>query len=184
MKSYLVNVVDFELTTQLPFSIVEIGLTVVDTRTLCVVKTISIPINIDGEVDWFCSKLTGWTKRKLTKQGVTLSKACSILMKYGSRGRLTVVDTDSELDQLRIECEAQNIPFPFGPSVLNISTLYNLIFGDLESKGVKRMLNEQGLDFIGKPHRADCDSMNIGRLLVELLGTMRGNLLHTSFGGL
>ncbi len=57
---------------------------------------------------------------------------------------------------------------PFGDDELNVSVLYSMYTEQFENVSLEEKLAKLGLAFEGRPHRADSDSLNIARLMVEL----------------
>jgi inhibitor of KinA sporulation pathway (predicted exonuclease) len=187
MKNFnLVNVLDTELTCYADGVFPEgekqehihFGLTVVDLRTLQILRTVSTPIiPVMSTVTPFCTGLTGWTKAKLTKQGVHYAVACRrIMAKEGSLNRLLVTDSNGDVTSVREQCKLMGVDHPFGEDHLNVSTLFTLITGQRENLSLAEKLAVVGLKFEGRPHRADVDSFNIARLLVKLLEICRSGL--------
>lgn len=186
MRSNIANVLDLELTCYeggaFPegerAEVIEVGLTMVDLTSLAVIKTLSIPVvPVFSRVSPYCTELTGWTEAKLKRQGVPFAEACRRLCeKYGAVNRLLVVDTDDETDIVKSECALLGVSYPFGESMLNVSTLFALLTGQKSNLGLDRMLDALGLAFQGKRHRGADDSLNIAYLLVALLKRSRFQL--------
>lgn len=179
MRSNIANVLDLELTCyeggafpegEKP-EVIEFGITTVDIPSRTILKTLSIPVvPVFSTVSPYCTALTGWTEARLKRQGVPFAEAVRrISDKYGGKNRLIVTDTDDELDIVRMECELLSLKFPFGQSTLNVSTLFSLLTGEKDNLGLDVMLELLGLKFTGKRHRGGDDSLNIARLLIELL---------------
>ncbi|MCC7527021.1 MAG: exonuclease domain-containing protein [Candidatus Melainabacteria bacterium] len=186
MKSHLANVLDLELSCYpdgiFPQGerqeIIEVGLTTVDLRDMRILTVRSIPIiPTMSTISPFCTELTGWTEAALRKQGVEFEEAVRRLVeKYGSKNRLLV--TDSAGDRKFVDWQAAMFgkSSPFGEDELNVSVLYCLYTGQFENVSLVEKLAKLGLEFEGRPHRADSDSKNIARLLVELkrrMGSIR-----------
>jgi inhibitor of KinA sporulation pathway (predicted exonuclease) len=182
----LVNVLDTELTCYADGvfpegekqEIIEFGLTPVNLRTLTIGKPISIPVKpVMSSVTPFCTELTGWTLAKLNKQGVPYAEACRrIAAKHGSGSRLLVTDSNGDVASVRQQCALMGVANPFGEDHLNVAQLFSMITGQRRNLGLVEMLEALGLSFEGRQHRADIDSFNIARVLVELLKAGRTTL--------
>jgi inhibitor of KinA sporulation pathway (predicted exonuclease) len=188
MKNFnLVNVLDTELTCYADGvfpegekqEIIEIGLTTVDIRTLKIGKTVSIPvIPVMSTVTPFCTELTGWTRGKLLKQGVPYAEACRrLLAKYGSASRLLVTDSNGDVTSVREQCKLMGVEYPFSDDHLNVSTLFSVVTAQRQNLGLVEKLDQLGMAFEGRQHRADVDSANIARILIKLLESSRGSLV-------
>jgi inhibitor of KinA sporulation pathway (predicted exonuclease) len=174
MKTKLANVLDLELNGK---EIIEIGITVVNLLTRQITKTVSIPIwPLKAPLLPEISELTGWTEKKLEKQGVPYSDACYRLWRdYGLSGRLTVVDSEYETDCFKtISSSWENVLSYMNikgidTDVMNVTSLFKIRSGCFENIGLERMLQYYGLEYEGKMHRADSDSKNIARLFLEVI---------------
>ena len=180
MKNHIANVIDLELND---WKIIEIGLTTVDLKKKSIVKTYSIPIlpSVFMPLTPEIEELTGWTDKKLAKSGIYFSAALDRLQnKYGSKGRLTIVDTDNEINAFKTNIfktmsstlslydEIDEI-MPFGEDHINVSTLFKIKTGIFENLSLIKMLKHYKIEFEGKHHRADADSYNIAKLFLELI---------------
>jgi inhibitor of KinA sporulation pathway (predicted exonuclease) len=185
MKNFnLVNVLDKELTCY-PGGVfpegemqetIEFGLTVVNLRSLEIVKTVSIPIiPVMSKVSPYCTALTGWTMPHLQKQGVTFAEGCRRLSaKNGTQNRLLVTDSNGDVTGLRAQCALMGVTYPFGEDHMNVSTMFTLVTGQTRNLSLEEKLKLLGMAFEGTPHRAGSDSFNIARLLLALVEMGRG----------
>ena len=178
MKSHVANVLDLELSCY-PHGIfpdgeqqeiIEVGLTTVDLRDMRILTVRSIPvIPTLSSISPFCTELTGWTEAKLKKQGVPFEEAYRLLHeKHGSKNRLLVSDSAGDRKFFDWQSAFLGKSSPFGDDELNVSVLYSIYTGEFENVSLEAKLEKLGLKFEGIPHRADWDSKNIARLLVEL----------------
>lgn len=182
MKTHIANVLDLELTCYpggvFPpderQEIIEIGLTTVDLYSMKILKTRSIPvIPTMSRVSAFCTELTGWTEEALKRRGVEFPEAVRRLTElYGSRNRLLVTDSAGDRKAMDWQCAIFGLPSAFGPYEQNVSVLYSIATGDFRNVKLEEKLERLNLKFEGVPHRADTDSKNIARLMVELFATL------------
>lgn len=183
MKSHIANVIDLELSCypgdRFPEGerkeIIEIGLTIVDLRTLTILKTHSFPIvPTMSKISPYCTELTGWTEAKLRKQGMEYARAIKLLAdKHGFRNRVLVTDHSGECGALQQQCQLMGIESPLGDEQLNISTVIAMASGVLENLSLDEKLALFGLKFEGPKHRGANDSLNIARLLVAAFTRVR-----------
>lgn len=183
MKTHIANVLDLELTCYpggvFPpderQEIIEIGLTTVDLNTMKILKVRSIPvIPTMSKVSPFCTEMTGWTEADLKRRGVEFPEAVRRLTDlYGSRNRLVVSDSAGDRKAMDWQCSMFGLPSAFGGDELNVSVLYSIATGDYRNVKLEEKLSRLGLKFEGRPHRADDDSKNIARLMVELFACLK-----------
>ncbi|MBX9950398.1 MAG: exonuclease domain-containing protein [Candidatus Obscuribacterales bacterium] len=183
MKSHLANILDLELSCypdgKFPADerqeVIEVGLTTVDLHKMEIVAVRSIPvIPTMSSISPFCTELTGWTEAALRKQGVPFEEAVRRLVeKYGSKNRLLVTDSAGDRKFFDWQCAMFGKSSPFGDYELNVSVLYSIYTEQFENVSLDDKLEKLGLKFEGRRHRADSDSMNIARLLIELKRRMR-----------
>jgi len=179
MLSNIANVIDTEFSGNI---LIEVGLTTVDLSARRIINTYSIPINPnyhgfmqypESDYDPAVFKLTGWTYKKLQKQGVQGQEASRrLLEKYGCKNRLLVVDQSNEISSLAGMLSHIDINIDqasFGQDILNISHLFMLKHG-VQGLSLEEMLAYEALQFVGRQHRAADDSYNIARLFLELVG--------------
>jgi len=178
MKNHIANVLDLELSCYpggiFPpgeqQEIIEIGLTTVDLASMKILKVRSIPIiPTMSSISPFCTELTGWTEEALKRRGCTFPEAVRRLTElYGSRNRLLVSDSAGDRKAMDWQCAIFGLPTAFGDDELNVSVLYSIYTGDFRNVKLEEKLNRVGIKFDGIPHRADVDSKNIARLIIEL----------------
>ncbi len=162
--------------------VIEIGLTTIDLKTKQIIKSYSFPIkaleqvgNEKGflvqrpvDISPFCHELTGWTSKKLEKQGKEFWEVWRLLKeKHAITSRLAVADQDDELNFFNSTCYDK-------PTFLNVSALWSLAFDYRDkSESLDHMLESVGLSFEGRRHSARDDSYNIARLFLVLLKCLR-----------
>ena len=178
MKTHIANVIDLELScypaNEFPHGetkeIIEVGLAIVDLRSLSITKTYSVPIVPSvSTISPYCTELTGWTGAKLKRQGVEFKEACRRLSeKYGGQNRLLITDSDDP-DFFREQCLAMQVTYPFGTDCINVSTLFALFTGEFRKVSLESMLAKFGMEFEGRLHSAEDDARNIARLFIRLI---------------
>lgn len=183
MKSQIANVVDLELSCYpgdlFPEGerkeIIEVGLTTVDLRALAILKTYSFPvIPTMSRISPYCTELTGWTEKKLLRQGMPFARVMKLLAeKHGAKNRVLVSDHSGEAAAMAAQCESMGIECPLGDEQHNVSTVIAIVTGNLENLSLDEKLALFGLQFEGDRHRGANDSYNIARLLVATYASMR-----------
>lgn len=160
--SNIANVIDLEFDGS---RVLEIGLTTVDLNKRSIIKSYSFPIKVEEgyEVDKEIIDLTGWTTKKLNRQGFELEQVRAILTKHGFWNRLIISDCSDELDKLEDTFFSK-----YSPHKLNISILFSLRIGQFTDLSLDSMLEEFNLKFEGRKHSAKDDSYNIARVFLEL----------------
>lgn len=184
------NVLDLELNGN---NIIEIGITMIDLKKLEIVKTVSMPIFPQPRpISPDIVELTGWTDKKLEKSGINLSTAFDrIIYKYGGLNRMLIVDNKNELLPFETVVETRRhmhswddddiradwpVRMPFKGPVLNIADILKIVTNNVDrTLSLPEMLNFVGLEFNGRRHRADVDSVNIARLFIRTMQNFRTN---------
>lgn len=158
--SNIANVIDLEFDGS---RVLEIGLTTIDLTNRSIIKSYSFPIKVeeDYEVDKEIIDLTGWTAKKLNRQGFTYSQIEGILHKHGFANRLLIADCSDEANRL-ISLT------PISIHQVNICLMYCLKFG-FEEVSLESMLKTYNMKFEGVPHSGKDDSYNIARVFLELV---------------
>lgn len=155
--------------------IIEIGVCTYDLGAGARVDKRSILVTPrDSSVSAFCTQLTTLTQEQVDG-GVDLSEACRVLKKeYQSKQRLWASWGDYDRRQLERECRSKGIGYPFGPTHLNLKTLFALSFGLDHEVGMDHALDHCGLELEGTHHRGDDDAWNIGAIFDHLRGHFPG----------
>ena len=156
--------------------IIEIGICPVDVRTLTRLEKRSILVNpVKSEISEFCTKLTTLTPDMFIEAG-SLADAVRILKKeYDSKNRLWASWGDYDRRQFERVCKDQNVGYPFGPSHLNVKSLFAAATGSGHEMGLDGAYKQLGLTMEGTHHRGDDDAWNIAAILCQLLKSMRGD---------
>lgn len=156
--------------------IIEIGLCTVDLKTLTRIEKRSFLVKpVQSEISDFCTELTTLTPDMFAKAG-SLAEAVKILKKeYRSKDRLWASWGDYDRRQFERVCQAQNVGYPFGPSHLNVKSLFAAAIGASHELGLDGAYKHLGLTMEGIHHRGDDDAWNIAEILCRLLKTMRSN---------
>ena len=83
------------------------------------------------------------------------------------------VGGDYDRRQFERVCDAQNVGYPFGPSHLNVKSLFAAAIGADHEVGLDGAYKRLGQTLEGTHHRGDDDAWNIAGILCQLLKTMR-----------
>ncbi len=151
--------------------IIEVGLTVVNARTLDIGESVSMMVRPDySEVSGFCTHLTSITQGMLDKAGVPFSEACQRLQdKFNSKNQLWISWGDYDREMFFKDSLRKGVEYPFGKNHLNLKTMFGLLHGKVRGPGVERGLRRLNMEFEGNPHRGVVDSYNTARIYVELI---------------
>jgi inhibitor of KinA sporulation pathway (predicted exonuclease) len=177
----LVNVIDVESTcwSGAPppgeiSEIIEIGITVFDSRTLEIGPTRSIVVRpTRSAVSDFCARLTTLTPAQVAS-GVTFDEAARELRgTFRSRERTWASWGDHDRRMFDRGGRLHALPSPFGPRHQNLKSLFAVACGLDAEVGAAEALRRLGLPLEGTPHRAGDDSRNLARILRELVSRMR-----------
>lgn len=156
--------------------IIEIGLCPVDLKTLTRTEKRSILVKpVQSEISEFCTQLTTLTPDMFTEAG-SLADAIRVLEKeYASKDRLWASWGDYDRRQFERVCKDQGVGYPFGPSHLNVKSLFAAGIGSGHEMGLDGACKHRGITMEGTHHRGDDDAWNIAAILCRLLNSMREN---------
>jgi inhibitor of KinA sporulation pathway (predicted exonuclease) len=154
--------------------IIEVGICVVDVRRLERLEKRSILVRpVRSEISPFCTQLTTLTPEDFQTAG-TLADAVGILKKeYRSLERLFASWGDYDRKQFQKVCKELTVPYPFGPTHLNIKTLFSLAHGLPSELGLDAACEHAGVPLEGVHHRGGDDAWNIAGLFCDLLRKFR-----------
>ena len=129
-------------------------------------------------VSAYCTQLTTLTQADV-EAGIPLAEACRVLTEeYQSGQRLFASFGDYDRQQFERNCArcsgAFGIPYPFGPTHLNVKNLAAVAYGWSREVGMSEALKRAGQSLEGTHHRGSDDAWNIAGLLCQLLRRIRG----------
>ena len=154
--------------------IIEIGLCPVDVKTLERTEKRSILIKPErSEISAFCTELTTLTSDLFTNAGNFRDAVSMLKYHYHSKERLWASWGDYDRRQFDRNCQEYEIEYPFGPSHLNVKTLFAVTFGLHHELGLAGACERLGISMEGTYHRGDDDAWNIAEVLCCLLSQMR-----------
>ncbi len=154
--------------------IIEIGLCPIELKTLTRTEKRSILVKpIQSEISEFCTQLTTLTPDMFTEAGSLVDAMRILKNEYASKDRLWASWGDYDRRQFERVCKGQNVGYPFGPSHLNVKSLFAAAVGSGHEMGLDGAYKHLGLTMEGTHHRGDDDAWNIAGVLCRLLKTMR-----------
>jgi inhibitor of KinA sporulation pathway (predicted exonuclease) len=150
--------------------IIEVGVCAFDVASAKPLGRVSILVRPErSTVSEFCTALTTLTQEQV-EAGVPFAAACATLERdYLTKERAWASWGDYDRRQFERQCEATGVPFPFGPTHLNVKALFALANGLEHEVGMDAALRRLGLPLEGTHHRGADDAWNIARLLATLL---------------
>ncbi len=151
--------------------IIEVGVCLLDMETGEVTDNRGILVKPERSViSPFCTELTTITQDMVDKEGITFKQACAIPRKeYLSQSRAWASFGAYDLKQFQRQCTAMNIGFPFGPSHINVKTLFALKKRLGHEQGMAGALGILDLQLEGTHHRGVDDAKNIAKILRWIL---------------
>jgi len=112
-------------------------------------------------VSAYCTQLTTLTQADVDG-GVPLAEACRVLAdEYKSRERLLASFGDYDRQQFERNCTAFGVPYPFGPTHLNVKNLAAVAYGWSREVGMSEALKRAGQSLEGTHHRGSDDAWNL-----------------------
>ena len=178
-----VNIIDVESTCWEPkeskpedqiSEIIEIGISVVNTNSLQIVKTSSIIIKPEkSKISDFCTKLTTLTT-DIVDAGIPFQKAVEILKRdYKSHKTTFISWGDYDRKMFEKNCKNYNVDYPFGPRHINLKNCFSLFNGFTKEFGLDYALNYYNLILEGTHHRGEWDAHNTAKIFIKMLKTFR-----------
>lgn len=180
-KSNKIIVVDLETTCtnehaeQHTNEIIEIGLSIVDLKTLVAEKNLSLMVKPQrSEVTDFCTKLTGITPEDV-QDGLPLPEACDILINDYQTNEY-VWASWGDFDRLVVNREVKHYKarFPFNRQHLNLKALFGVVRSLEELVGLDQATKLAKQPFLGEHHRGVDDARTTAQLLINMVGSLRG----------
>lgn len=156
--------------------IIEIGLCLLDVASGQRELKRSILVRPErSTVSPFCTELTTLTLDEVNR-GVSFAQACAILREeYASAERVWASYGDYDRRQFARQCRARSVPYPFGPTHVNVKNLFALAQALPHEVNLVEALKHQGWALEGTYHRGDDDAWNVARLLSALLCRVRSD---------
>jgi inhibitor of KinA sporulation pathway (predicted exonuclease) len=154
--------------------IIEVGLCTVDLASLERRERRCILVKpMRSQVSQFCTELTTITPAML-ENAAPLSEAIRILREqYHCGERLFASWGDYDRSQFQRNCKHYNLDYPFGPTHLNVKTLFATALGLSRELGIDAAFEKLGLAMEGTHHRGVDDAWNIAQLFCLLYKRMR-----------
>ena len=157
--------------------IIEVGLCPLDLRTLERTEKRSILVKPDqSEISEFCTSLTTLTPEMFAEAGSLADAVKTLKKEFSSKDRLWASWGDYDRRQFERVCKNQNVSYPFGPSHLNVKSLFAAAVGSGHEMGLDGAYKQLGISMEGTHHRGDDDAWNIAGVLCRLLKAMRQDL--------
>lgn len=151
--------------------IIEVGVCLLDIRTGEISENRGILVKPErSEISLFCTELTTITPQMIEEEGIAFKEACQILQdQYLSQGRPWASFGAYDQKQFQKQCTAMNIAYPFGPSHINVKTLFALKKKLGHEKGMSAALSLLKIPLEGTHHRGVDDANNIAKILNWIL---------------
>lgn len=151
--------------------IIEVGVCLLDVHTGEITDNRGIIVKPERSVvSPFCTELTTITPEMVDSEGISFKEACAILKKdYLSQSRAWASFGAYDLKQFQRQCTALGIGYPFGPSHINVKTLFALKNKLAHEQGMAGALALLNIPLEGTHHRGVDDAKNIAKILNRLL---------------
>lgn len=151
--------------------IIEIGVCLLDVNTGEISDNRGILVKPERSVvSPFCTELTIITSEMIEEEGMPFKTACSILRKeFLSQSRAWASFGAYDLKQFQRQCGDLGIGYPFGPSHINVKTLFALKKKLGHEQGMAGALEILEIPLEGTHHRGVDDAKNIAKILSRIL---------------
>lgn len=125
-------------------------------------------------VSRFCTELTTLTQEQVSS-GMAFKDACKLLEdEYLSQERVFASFGDYDRRQFDRQCRDQGVRYPFGPTHLNVKSLFAIARALPSEVGLPQAMALLGLPLEGIHHRGHDDAWNIAAVLWATIKKMRG----------
>ena len=151
--------------------IIEIGIALLDIQTGEISDNRGIIVLPErSTVSAFCTELTTITPEMVAAEGIPFKEACNILKKeYLSQSRAWASFGAYDQKQFQRQCTAVGVAYPFGPSHINVKTLFALKQQLGHEQGMAGALTLLEIPLEGTHHRGVDDAKNIAKILQRVL---------------
>lgn len=146
--------------------IIEVGICLLDVQTGAITENQGIMVQPErSTVSPFCTQLTTITQAQVDL-GVTFKEACKLLRKeFLSQRRAWASYGAYDLRQFQRQCKDYGVGYPFGPSHINVKTLFALQNQLGHEVGMAGALTKLNIPLEGTHHRGVDDARNIAKIL-------------------
>jgi inhibitor of KinA sporulation pathway (predicted exonuclease) len=174
--SHLINIIDLEATCwdkheeQGINEIIEIGITVVDIRSLSIVSTDSLLVKpIRSTISTFCTWLTTMTPELIDREGIPFPEAIKILKsKYDFDNRRMGSYGDFDRTMFLKELERHGLESTFYKGHFNVKSFVRDAFQWRRAVGMDKALSKLGIVLEGVHHRGCDDSRNTAVMFLRV----------------
>ncbi len=150
--------------------IIEIGICPIETKSGKVLEPKSIIVKPTySTVSEFCTSLTTLTQEDVDN-GISFSDACSTLVnEYETKRYVWSSYGYFDRNQFEIQCERENVEYPFSYSHINVKILFALVNSLKRQVGMIEALKILNIPLKGRHHRGGDDAYNIAQILSRIL---------------
>ncbi|KAB2815639.1 3'-5' exonuclease [Phaeocystidibacter marisrubri] len=151
--------------------IIEIGICSLDINTGEITDNRGILVRPErSTISPFCTELTTITPEMIDEYGISFKEALKILKdEYLSTSRAWASYGAYDLNQFKRQCSDLNRGYPFGPSHINVKTLFALKNKLGHETGMAGALEHLNIPLEGTHHRGVDDAKNIAKILWTII---------------
>lgn len=151
--------------------IIEVGICLLDVKTGEITANKGILVQPErSKISPFCTELTTITPELIENEAVPFKEALGQLHKdYLSQSRAWASYGAYDLRQFQRQCQDLGVGYPFGPSHINVKTLFALKQQMEHETGMAGALDMLDIPLEGTHHRGVDDAKNIAKILRWLL---------------
>jgi len=146
--------------------IIEVGICLLDVKTGEITESNGIIVKPSrSSVSPFCTQLTTITQ-EMVDAGVTFKEACTTIReKYSGHQRAWASYGAYDFNMFKNQCADLSVGYPFGPSHINVKTLFALKKKLARETGMAGALGMLDIPLEGTHHRGVDDAKNIAKVL-------------------
>lgn len=147
--------------------IIEIGICLLNVKTGEITKNEGILVKPErSKISPFCTELTTITQQLIDANGIPFKEALKKLKDdYLTNSRTWASYGAYDLNHFKKQCSEMNVGYPFGPSHINVKTLYALKAKLNREIGMAEALDGLNIKLEGTHHRGVDDAKNIAKIM-------------------
>ncbi len=151
--------------------VIEIGICLLDVKTGEISDQRGILIQPErSTISEFCTELTTITPELIEAEGISYKEACKIVRnEYQAQSRAWASYGAYDLKHIQRQCTELGIGYPFGPSHINVKTLFALKRKMGHETGMAGALETLKISLEGTHHRGVDDANNIAKIMRWIL---------------
>lgn len=154
--------------------IIEIGIALIDTRTLQVEINKSFIVKPErSKISKYCNDLTSLTQNEVDS-GISFKKACEEIREFNPKAIPWLSWGNEDRRLFEQQCRETSVEYPFGPRHIDFKSHFAILHGLFKEVSLKEALEIGNVTPIGKTHSGKYDALNTAYLYINAIKRFRG----------